>query len=122
MRWRKRGQHEYQLVGTLLAESGGAMAEMNFEEVVALVKAAIESATFKKVNAPPGAEAYEAKQNGWHIFAITFKRPDKSKGCDGTASGVLPGDVARVNPAPALVHLTPELAQLAVERAERQLS
>lgn len=95
---------------------------MNFEEVLALVKAAIETATFKKVNAPPNAEAYEANQNGWRIFAITFERPDRSIGFDGSASGVLPGDVARVNPAPALVHLTSELAQLAVERAERQLS
>jgi hypothetical protein len=94
---------------------------MNFDEVLALIRAAIEKATFQKVGAPPGAEAYDATQNGWRILVITFKRPDKSKGFDGTATGVLPGDIARASPAPALVHLTPELAQLAVERAEKQV-
>lgn len=82
----------------------------------------IERATFERIIPPPGMQAYKATQDGWTIFVGVFVHPKtKERGCEATASGVLKADLVKAKPSPLIVRLTPELAELAVKRAEGQL-
>lgn len=84
------------------------------------IEVAIKKAKFVKIPPPPGAEAYDATQDGWRILVLSFGSK-KKRGYDGTASGMPKGELVKANPSPIVVRLTPELAKQAVELAEKQV-
>lgn len=100
--------------------------EKTLLDVLGEIKVAIEKATFAKIPPPPGCQAYDATSDDWRILVVSFGSK-KQRGYDGTATGKIPlrpEEAVMRNPPsarPLIVRLTPELAKLAGERAEKQV-
>lgn len=90
------------------------------------IEAAIKKARFSAIVPPPGARAYDAKEDGWRILVIASAGP-QGRHYDGTAARELPLEpeeaILQHPPKPKLdvVRLSTELAKLAVSLAEKQV-